>query len=194
MEKFIDGIKDEEGEWLTIRDLISKSFTSHFQLIFKSNKQVWNSALDDLISPVINPNDNEFLTHLLTDEEIRLAVFSIDSNKAPRPDDFFAMFFKSFRQIIHLDVIVVVKSFFTSGRLLQQVNHTNIALIPMVARHVLVSQYNSISLCNVSYKIIAKILMALLKPFIDKIISLVQSAFVTCCNIQDNIIMAHEGM
>ena len=49
-----------------------------------------------------------------------------------------------------------------------------------------------ISLCNIVYKIISKILANGLKFLLLKIISPIQSAFVPKRNIQDNTILAHE--
>lgn len=54
------------------------------------------------------------------------------------------------------------------------------------------SDFKSIVLCNVSYKIISKILVGRLKKILPAIVSETQVAFIPGGNIVDNVIIAHE--
>ena len=71
-------------------------------------------------------------------------------------------------------------------------NHTFIALIPKQLGASSVHQFRSISLCNIIYKIISKILANRFKGLVHHFISLHQSAFIPTRTIQDNTIMAYE--
>ena len=55
-----------------------------------------------------------------------------------------------------------------------------------------VCEYRPISLCNVAYKIAAKVLANRLKLIIDDLITPHQNAFVKGRSITDNIILTHE--
>lgn len=86
----------------------------------------------------------------------------------------------------------MVRSFFQSRRMLNELNHTNIVLFPKVENPRKMSQFRPISLCNVVYKIISKVLMNRLKKVLPKVISLNQSAFVARRQISDNILVVHK--
>jgi hypothetical protein len=91
-----------------------------------------------------------------------------------------------------LDVLNCTRNFFQNQQLLFEQNHIHIALVPKQIGSHFVHHFRPISLCNISYKIITKILANKLKSILPKIIYLIQSAFVSSRNIQDNIILAHE--
>lgn len=86
----------------------------------------------------------------------------------------------------------MVDSFFSQGTFDPELNKTHITLIPKVANPESITQYKPISLCNFSYKIIAKVLANRFKPLLPNIISQEQSAFFSDRQIQDNIFIVQE--
>ena len=85
-----------------------------------------------------------------------------------------------------------VTSFFTSGGLLPEVNNTLIVLIPKSQSPTSFSHFRPISLCNIIYKTISKLIVAKMRPLLHKLISPSQSAFIPDRWIVKNQVLVHE--
>lgn len=86
----------------------------------------------------------------------------------------------------------MVNSFTSRGYLLKELNQTSITLIPKNNAAYHFADYRPISLCNVSYKIISKLLTHRLKDILPDLILPHQSGFIKGRLITDNILIANE--
>ena len=86
----------------------------------------------------------------------------------------------------------MVNEFFRTGYLHERINMTNIYLIPKTVRPSRMTELRLISLCNVGYKIISKVLCQQLKRLLSRLVSKTQLAFVTGRLISDKILIAQE--
>jgi hypothetical protein len=73
-------------------------------------------------------------------------------------------------------------------------NSTFLALIPKDSNPSTFSRFRPISLCNVSYKFITKVIANRIKPLLHKLISPNQSGFVEKRQMIDNIILIQEAI
>jgi hypothetical protein len=87
-----------------------------------------------------------------------------------------------------------VMEFLNHGHFDPAINVTNIVLIQKNQFVVSVHDYQTISLWNFLYKILAKVLANKLKLVLPSIISQHQSAFVPSKLISDNILVAYEAL
>nr|GEZ49718.1 RNA-directed DNA polymerase, eukaryota [Tanacetum cinerariifolium] len=95
---------------------------------------------------------------MVSNEEIKRAIWDCGSDKSPGPDGFTFEFFKKFWTIVGGDVTNSIKEFFISSYFPKGCNSSFIALIPKVidAKHL--KDFRPISLIGCQYKIIGKIL------------------------------------
>jgi hypothetical protein len=114
--------------------------------------------------------------------------------KAPGPDGLHAVFYKRFWEMLGDDLIKEVLHAVNNISVPEGWNNTTIVLIPKVDNPEKVTQFRPISLCNVVYKVISKMLSDRLKMYFPDIISDHQSAFVLGRLITGNILVAYESI
>lgn len=90
------------------------------------------------------------------------------------------------------DLLQFVLDAFNTGRLPPDVVVSLVVLIPKVAAPERISQFRSISLCSVLYKLVTKVLANRLKFLLPDLIATTQSSFVPKRQITDNIILVQE--
>jgi hypothetical protein len=86
----------------------------------------------------------------------------------------------------------VVEESRTSRQVLSAFNAIFLMLIQKEERVMHPNQYRPIVLCNVIYKIIAKVIAMHLKPIMSYIISQEQGGYVEGRKIMDSVILSHE--
>jgi hypothetical protein len=188
----IKRLKDESGAWVDEGDNLSEHINSYFGNMFTAGVFEPDDHLLHKVKPCVTDEMNAGLCAPYTREEVKKALFNIDDLKAPGPDGLHAIFFKRYWSLIGKELTDEVLAAINSGNIPEGWNNTNIVLIPKVESPESITQYRPISLCNVIYKVISKVLAARLKIILPEIISTTQSAFVPGRLITHNVLVAFE--
>jgi hypothetical protein len=169
-------LKGPDGGIREGNSLIKPIITDYFSELFSTEMSETDHELLQKVQPKVTAYMNEHLLEPFTEEEVKKALHGIGDFKAPGTDGMHAVFFKKFWGLIGNNVTKEVLDALNSGVIPHGWNDTAIVLIPKVNDPELITQFRPISLCNVLYKIISKILAGRLKVILLEIISLTQSA------------------
>ncbi|KAL4292566.1 hypothetical protein AHAS_Ahas18G0040900 [Arachis hypogaea] len=124
--------------------------------------------------------------------EIKKALFNIGSLKAPGSDGFPALIYKNNWEVMKSKLCDFIWSCWRNPNLIKECNNTLLVLVPKINNPEFINQFRPIALCNVSYKVITKIMVDRIKPYLNDRIAVHQSSFIPGRKIQDNILIAKE--
>ena len=191
---FIQGIKNHDDIWVEDEEEIAGVATRYFENIFKAGDCDRLEECLVAVHPKVSPDMRDLLSSEYNPEEIKAALFQMGPTKAPGPDGMNALFYQKFWHIVGDDVINAVLDFLNNGIIVPDLNYTHIVLIPKIKSSEKITDYRPISLCNVIYKIISKVLANRLKLILLNLIATTQSVFVPGCLITDNFLVAYESL
>ncbi|GJT13940.1 RNA-directed DNA polymerase, eukaryota, reverse transcriptase zinc-binding domain protein [Tanacetum coccineum] len=152
----IESVYDEDGNMFHNDDMAAK-FVDHFKKFFGKCDVVYPiEDHENLFTKKLDPETAEELVKPVSDDEIKMALFDIEDNKASGPDGYTSKFFKSAWSVVGKDTCSAVKEFFSSGKLLGEFNASIISLIPKVVVPKKVIDYRPISCKLVSASVLRR--------------------------------------
>jgi hypothetical protein len=165
---------------------------SEDQGLFTAQSELQPELVCQCVPRKVTDQMAELLCRSFTTEEVEAALFQMSPNKAPGADGFTAGFFQKHWPLLKDKVVSAVLGFLNGGDMPEVINQIILVLIPKVTNPQDMSQFRSISLCNVIYKLCSKVLANRLRLILDDVISEEQSAFVPGRLITDNVLIAYE--
>ena len=168
--------------------------TNYYKGLFGAPEE-GNFTLDESRTtdiPQVSVEENNLLTKSYSEEEVRMAVFQMEHNKAPGPDGFPAEFYQNFWDVIKSDLLNMFASLHAGQLELFRLNFGEIILLPKINEAERIQQYRPICLLNVSFKIFTKVATIRLSSVADHVVRPSQNAFMQGRNILDGVGIVHE--
>nr|GEU52192.1 hypothetical protein [Tanacetum cinerariifolium] len=180
-------------EWLEVLVFLI-FFVKHYEAFLGTQVPCIDLDPSGLFTKKVSDVARGNMLRAITNDEIKHAMFDICDDKASGVDGYTMVFFKKGWDIVRGDVCNAIRVFFGNEKVLKEINHTFLALIPKVSTLSKVNDYHPISCCDVIYKCISKILNNRIIDGIKEVVSESQSAFVSGRRISDNILITQELM
>lgn len=172
--------------------IINQAFADYYRNLFTSEDSMEAVVLRNKCKPLIpNMLDNDDITILSKDisfDKVEKAINSLNNDKAPSPDGLPVEFYKANISWICKDLHDIYVEAIANGSLGPKINSDIIKLLPKDGDKALIKNWRPITLLNVSYKILAKILALRLAHILPKFVCATQTRFIKGRYILENLI------
>lgn len=163
--------------------MINTEFKNYYASLYSSEINAGKEDLDRFFSqleiPQVHRNTAKELENPVTTAELLTALKTMQSGKCPRPDGFPVEFHRCFQNKLVPVLIEMFNESFITGKLPPTLNQASISLILKKGKDPLCcSSYRPISLLNVDFKLLSKLLAVRLELELPNIISTDQTGFI----------------
>jgi len=168
----IRGIKNKEGEWMFEEDQVREHIHRGFYDLYSMDleKSCLNSPISSFSCHFFSEKEQERIGREVLKEDIMVSLWALKAFKALGPEGLHAGFFQHFWHVFQQSFCDEIKIFFAQGCILDYLNETLITLIPKCQCPEILSHYKPISLCNSIYKVISKIIVGWIRPYLSNLI------------------------
>lgn len=189
----ITELANNRGEMVGWVTGLEETMVDYFSNLFAATNAECAPVID-CVTKLVTEDHNTAMLSDVQPKEAKGALFNMHLDKSPGPDGMSPEFFPKYWKVVGEDLINLTQHFFSTGKFDHDITDTNIVLIPKKHDPKGMADLRPISLCNIIYKVVSKVLANRLKGILDFIISASQSAFIPGRLITDNILVSYEVM
>lgn len=172
----IEALTTDDGTMITDQRELKRTTVDYFHGLYEATGNL-GSLTTTTNFPRLERIDLDVLEGAFNDLEIREAIF-MGPLKAPSPNGLQPIFFHSQWDIIGPSVCELVHQVYSNPDMIRGLNETLVVLIPKVQQSKTLKQFRPISLCNVVYKIVNKVIANRMRCHMASIIAPHQCSFV----------------
>ena len=167
----IGGLMDDGGIWHEQQGATEKIILDYFSSIFSTDHPSNFGASLEAVSERVTLEMNNVLLGSFRADEVWRALQQMHPTKSPEPDGMSPIFYQKYWDIVSVCVSNCVLQALNTGLMLRDISNTYICLIPKIKNPQKITDYRPISLCNVIYKLISKVLANRLKKILHEVIN-----------------------
>ena len=171
-KSYLNRINRDNGSVIVNPKAIILYIREYFEKMFIKEKcdEIYQDLFLELIDNIIDRNENDILTSEVTEMEICKALQGMKSGKSPGIDGLTVEFYKTFWEEIKKEFVELVKFIFKS-KTISKMNKGIITLTPKEGDPSVITNWRPITMLNVDFKVVAKIITNRLKNVLHLIIS-----------------------
>ena len=172
-KSIIAKLETENGTYITDSKAIEYQIVDFYENLYSKEEgdcRMQESFLD-MLESTIGEDENKMLTAEVTVMEIWKAISSMKNGKCPGIDGLSIEFYKSEWEIIKHEFVLVVKDMFKDFLMCKDMNKGVIKLAPKSGNLHSMNNWRPITMMNVDYKIVAKIITNRIKSLLPLFIS-----------------------
>ncbi|KAL3689125.1 hypothetical protein R1sor_015434 [Riccia sorocarpa] len=194
----ITAIKTEDGRTLTKEEDIMRELYRYYSNLYKK-EDLSPQAIQKLqvtlglIKQKVTRAQNRRLTQAPTRGEIQSIIDKLPKEKAPGLDGMTSEALKKMGEPMEEDLIEVAEAIWRDNLLIWKQQQGVIKLLPKPGDKQLIKNWRPISLLNLGYKIVAKILANRLREVVPDIVDSQQKGFVKKRSINDSLLAVQIG-
>lgn len=177
---------------------ISAAFADYYKKLLSSEDSSEAIEVRDscrsLFPNKLDADDVMSLSIPISIEEIEGAIKALKDDKAPGPDGLPIEFYKANITWISKDLLDLYNEAISTGSRGPEINRGYIKLLLKEGDKNLIKNWRPITLLNVSYNFLAKVLAIRLVHILPKFVSITQTSFIKGRYILENLITAWEAM
>ncbi|WOK97952.1 hypothetical protein Cni_G06660 [Canna indica] len=164
-------------------------------------KRMWKTNEDEEINPEvfdsikwneITQEDGEMLVKDFKEKEMWIAANSLGRGKSSGIDGYILEFYLFSWDIIKGKLKRDFDNFHRTGILQEGWNDTVLTMIPKKDKASQITKFRPIALCNVMYKMLAKLIANRMRPLLNDLIGQEQAAFIPKRQMHDNTLIVSE--
>lgn len=163
----IDALQNNEGIWLEGKEELKNMAVDFYSNLFRAYLEVEEKSIKGCFPPIDEGQMHE-LEAEYTAIETKKALMGMGSWKAPGCDGYQAGCFKGTWEKMGVAVHSFVHDIHKGGEITEEANEVMLILVPNVVKLVSIRSFWPITLCNVSMKMVTKIIANCIKKLMTK--------------------------